>query len=139
MATFVRTLHIGLTVRDIDLSARWYQEVLGFRLVKRFDSSTEDVIDRVLLLHPDGGFVIGLYNHADCSGELLSPVRTGFDHVAFEVTDAASLSAWVTRLDEVHLEHSPVRDLGHSEFISFEDPDGIPHEPWHMRTPHHPA
>src|SRR5262245_46368020 len=60
---FSRALHMGLTVRDMDASAAWYQRVLGFRLVKRFDAADGVGIPRTLLLHPSSGFLVGLYNH----------------------------------------------------------------------------
>ena len=30
--------HLGLTVRDVDASAAWYEEVLGFRRVGEFQA-----------------------------------------------------------------------------------------------------
>lgn len=137
MASFRRALHIGLTVRDMDVSAAWYEQVLGFRLVKRFaEAPGEPGIPRTLLLHPDSGFLIGLYNHSGRSGDSFSPLRTGLDHLALEVGDAAQLAAWVDRLDALAVSHSPVRDLGHSRFISVEDPDGIQLEIWLTIVPH---
>jgi glyoxylase I family protein len=140
MPSLERALHAGLTVRDMDTSAEWYTRVLGFELVKRFTpSASEPGVDRVLILHPAGGFLLGLYNHPGRSGDRFDPLRTGLDHLAFEVTDQTELHRWLDKLDDLNVEHSPVRDLGHSRFVSLEDPDGIQLELWLTLQPHRPA
>jgi glyoxylase I family protein len=136
MASFGRALHVGLTVRDMEESARWYERVLGFRLVKRFGHPG---IPRVLLVHPASGFLVGLYNHPDRSGDRFNPTRTGLDHIAFEVADDAELNAWTADLDALGVAHSPIHDVGHSRFVSLEDPDGIQLELWLTLVPHDPA
>jgi catechol 2,3-dioxygenase-like lactoylglutathione lyase family enzyme len=135
MPSFTHTIHVGLTTRDRHVSAEWYQRVLGFRFVKEFDTG----IPRTLLMHPDSGFLVGLYNHPDASGDRFSPLRTGLDHFALAVADEDQLGAWLIELDRLRVEHSPVRDLGHSRFISLEDPDGIQIELWLTLIPHRPA
>jgi glyoxylase I family protein len=136
---FNRALHIGLTVRDMDASARWYQRALGFRLVKRFDAADGTGIPRTLLLHPRSGFLVGLYNHHGRSDDQFSPFRTGLDHLAFEVESQQTLDAWVDHLDSEGIDHSPIRDVGHSRFVSLEDPDGIQLEIWLTLIPHQEA
>jgi glyoxylase I family protein len=44
--------HLGLTVRDVDASAAWYQEVLGFRRDGEFESA--DGARRKVFLRHDG-------------------------------------------------------------------------------------
>ncbi len=140
MATFTRALHVGLTVRDMDTSAQWYQRVLGFALVKRFSRPpAEPGIERTLLLHEPSGFLVGLYNHDERSGDRFSPFRTGLDHLALEVADDHELDEWIDHLDREGVEHSPIRDLGHSRFVSIEDPDGIQIELWLTLVPHRAA
>jgi glyoxylase I family protein len=139
MPTFKRSLHMALTVRDMRASAEWYERVLGFQFVKEFEVAPgETGIPRILLMHPDSGFLIGLCNHAERTADRFSPLRTGLDHVAFEVADRDGLDAWAGHLDAMHVAHSPVRELGHSSFISLEDPDGIQLELWLTITPHTP-
>ena len=130
--SFRRALHLGLTVRDRQASAEWYERVLGFQFVKEFEVG----IPRILLLHPDSGFLVGLYNHPDASKDTFSPLRTGLDHFALEVGRRDQLDAWARHLDSLGVAHSPVRELGHSSFISVEDPDGIQIELWLTITPH---
>jgi len=135
VATFGRAHHIALTVRDMDLSAEWYQRVLGFRLVRKFDEG----IPRTVLQHPASGLHVGLYNHANRSGDSFSPLRTGLDHFALQVDEEAQLDEWVAELDGLGVAHSPIRDIGHARFVSFEDPDGIQIEFWLAVIPHRPA
>jgi catechol 2,3-dioxygenase-like lactoylglutathione lyase family enzyme len=56
MPSFRRVLHMGLTVRDRQVSAEWYERVLGFQFVKEFEVG----IPRILLLHPGSGFLVGV-------------------------------------------------------------------------------
>lgn len=139
MPEFVRALHVGLTVRDMYQSAAWYMRVLGFRFVREFKGPPEEPgSPRILLLHPDSGFLIGLVHHPARSGDAFSPFRTGLDHLALEVAREVDLEAWIAHFDALGVEHSPIRDLRHSSFVSFEDPDGIQFELWFTRVPHVP-
>jgi glyoxylase I family protein len=121
-------------------SAAWYQRVLGFRFVRRVEIPPGQLgIPRILLLHPDSGFILGIYDHPEKSGDRFVPTRTGLDHLAFEVADERALHEWMANLDQLGVGHSPVRDLGNSKFISLEDPDGIQIELWHTIVPNRPA
>ena len=114
--------------------------MLGFEFVKEFQVAPGDAgIPRILLLHQHSGFLLGLCDHPGRSGDAFDPRRTGLDHIAFEVADHAELTSWMTHLDELGVAHSPLRELGHSRFVSLEDPDGIQIELWLTITPHRPA
>jgi glyoxylase I family protein len=140
MPSFSRALHMALTVRDMRVSADWYQRVLGFEFVREFHIAPGDAgIPRILLLHQRSGFLLGLCDHLGRSGDAFDPRRTGLDHIAFEVADRAELTSWLTHLDGLGVAHSPVRELGHSCFVSLEDPDGVQIELWLTITPHRPA
>ena len=140
MPSFTRALHMALTVREMRVSAAWYERVFGFQFVNEFRVAPGEVgIPRILLLHQESGFLLGLCNHPDRTGDTFDPLRTGLDHVAFEVADRAALDAWIGHLDGLGVAHSPVRELGHSSFVSVEDPDGIQIEIWLTFRPHRPA
>jgi glyoxylase I family protein len=132
---------VGLTVRDLDRSAEWYERVLGFKFVRRLEAppDAEGIPPALLLLHPDSGFLVALCGHRDRSGDRFSPPRTGLDHIAFEISDEDQLAHWIAELDALGVEHSPIRDLGHSRFVSLEDPDGIQLELWVTITPPRPG
>jgi glyoxylase I family protein len=91
------------------------------------------------LLHQHNGFLLSLCNSAGRTGDAFDPLRTGLDHVAYEVADRAELDSWIARLDHLAVSHSPVRELGHSSFVSLQDPDGVQIELWLTITPHSPA
>ncbi len=112
--SFSRALHMALTVRDMRVSADWYERVLGFDFVKEFQVAPGDGgIPRILLLHQQSGFLLGLCDHPGRTGDASNPLRTGLDHIAFEVADRAELTSWRAHLDELGVGHSPVRELGH--------------------------
>lgn len=121
--------HIGLTVRDMDASAAWYQRVLGLHELRRYGAG-EAGSPRVLLLEPSSFLVVGLCQFEDGSSEAFDPRRTGLDHFAFKVADEAELDRWMAHLEEQGVPHSPVRVLDLGRFVSFEDPDGIQFELW---------
>lgn len=135
MPSFTHVQHVALAVRDREVSAEWYERVLGFRFVRRPDTG----IPRILLIEPNSQFVLSLCNHPDGSGDRFSPRRTGLDHLAFAVEDEHALTAWMAHLDELGVDHSPIRDLGNAKFVSFEDPDGIQLELWLIVVPHNPV
>jgi glyoxylase I family protein len=135
MPTITGASHIALTVRDNDVSAAWYQRVLGFRFVKRFDTG----IPRILLQHPESMFHVSLYNTDGRTGDRFSNLRTGLDHFALGVASDEELHSWIDHLDALDVDHSPVRDLGHARFVSLEDPDGVQIELWVTIVPFRPA
>ena len=77
--------------------------------------------------------MLGIHEPHERSNDLFSPQRTGLDHLAVTVAAREDLEAWAERLDVHGVAHSPVRDIGYAEFVSFEDPDGIAWEFWYAR------
>lgn len=107
MPAFSRAPHMALTVRDMRVSADWYERVLGFDFVKEFEVAAGDAgIGRILLLHQHSGFLLGLCSPTGRMGDSFDPLRTGLDHVAFEVADRAELDSWMARLDHLAVSHS---------------------------------
>lgn len=121
--------HVALTVRDMEASAQWYRRVLGWREIARFDA-TEAGSPRIILFDPGSGFALGLCQWAETLEDSFNPRRTGLDHLALRVAEAADLEAWTRHLDHLGVSHSPVRETPLGVFVSFEDPDGIQLELW---------
>ena len=121
--------HMGLTVRDMEASAEWYQRVFGWQVLGRLGAD-EAGTPRILLLDPQSFFVVGLCQPADGSADAFDYRRTGLDHFAFKVGDEDELHSWIAHLDDLGITHSPVRELDLGKFVSFEDPDGIQFELW---------
>ena len=122
--------HLGLTVRDANASAAWYQRVLGWQVLARREPP-EVGTPRLLLRDPNGPSFVSLCEPGDRSGDRFDYRRTGLDHLALEVPDEAELGRWAEHLDQLRVPHSPVREMGSgARFVSFEDPDGIQFELW---------
>jgi glyoxylase I family protein len=100
--------HIGLSVPDLDAGARFWTEVMGFRLVW-------DQPEIKLLVHPGSLLPIGLQDHGGAVTGAFDHTRPGLDHVALGVNGPDDLTAWAEHLDAVGVEHSGVQesDIGH--------------------------
>lgn len=128
---FTQAAHVALVVRDMDASVAFYEQVMGFEPAsERREGPPEARHPRRLLRHPGSGLVLGIHEPYDRSGDRFDPQRTGLDHIAVTVEDHAALEEWIAHLDQHGVEHSPVRDAGYAEFVSFTDPDGIAWEVW---------
>ena len=120
--------HVGLTVLDVEVSAEWYQRVLG--LQRQFEEPhhhSDQGGYAVVLGTPDMSLNIGLDHHPANSGEGFDPTRTGLDHVCFQVNNTDALAAWATHLDHHGVANSGVYPMEGTPFflLTFTDPDGI--------------
>ena len=119
--------HLGLTVRDTDASAAWYEDVLGFRRVGEFESP--DGARRRVFLRRDGLQArLGLTQHRGGAQEVFDETRVGLDHLAFAVADRAELDEWSTRLAAAAVVHSPIapaNSIPGAAVLVFRDPDYI--------------
>jgi glyoxylase I family protein len=122
--------HFSPTVRDVEASATWYQDVFDMtRVPVTFaHHDRESTGYAVLLVQPDSGVVIGLHHHTEGARDAFDERRTGLDHIGFGVPSRDSLDAWARRLDELGVAHSGVRDITDPMPFStlvFRDPDNI--------------
>ena len=121
--TFPMINHIALTVRDLEVSAPWYQALIG----------TDPLHDE----HTDGGFhhvvwrlsngtLISIHQHdRSAEGGHFSEFRVGLDHTGFRCANRAELEEWVKRLEELGVEHGGIVDENYGSGLSFRDADGI--------------
>lgn len=119
--------HINVSVTDLARSADWYASVLGMTRGWEID----DVQGRgrkVVMLHPTEPLRIALTQHQSNDGLAFSEFRTGFDHVAFTVSDRKALEAWQRRFDEMGVDHSPINEGATGWLITFRDPDNLQYE-----------
>jgi glyoxylase I family protein len=122
MADFPPLTHVALTVRDLSVSVPWYQAL--FDAAPVLDEDTDPDFHHTVYLV--GNTLVGLHQHAKpAPDERFSEFRVGLDHVAFGCADRAELESWASRLDELGVEHSEIKDRGYGSGVSFRDPDGI--------------
>jgi catechol 2,3-dioxygenase-like lactoylglutathione lyase family enzyme len=127
--------HLRLTVADVQRSAAFYTEVLGFQVAVNappppddpgHDAVADSLQDGIILMHE--GMFIGLRPVDEArAGDRFDPLRVGLDHLSFQVPTRADLDAAMGVLDERGVEHGPIRDLAPLglSFLAFFDPDGI--------------
>jgi glyoxylase I family protein len=111
--------HYALAVSDIDVSAAWYERVLGLARSTAV-CPEDDTPDGVLLSDPDSVVVVWLEGPGD---------RTGHSHSAFSVGSRAQLDAWAGWLDGLGIDHGGVVDVSGPEpyaYLVFRDPDDVP-------------
>lgn len=122
-----RIHHIGFTVRDVQASAAWYVDVLGFRRDGAFESP-DGARRKVFLRHHALPARLGLTQHRDGDREQFNETRVGLDHLAFAVADRAELDSWATRLTAAGVAHSavtPANSIPGAAVLVFRDPDNI--------------
>ena len=106
--TFRGVDHVSLTVTDLNVSAKFYTQVLGFTVVLDFGYG-------LACIHKTTGFTLSLIRHADGTGTRFTQRQTGLDHLGLTARNRAELLGWEQRLRELDVEFTPVRDseLGH--------------------------
>jgi catechol 2,3-dioxygenase-like lactoylglutathione lyase family enzyme len=119
---------MALTVRDAERSAAWYSELLGMQEVMRGD---DDTVSFRVLLHAESGWIMGVRQYREGSGDCSDELRTGLDHFAFGVSSRAELDDWARELDARGVAHEPVADTPIGSLLVFRDPDNIQLEFWH--------
>jgi len=109
--------HVTLTVTDLDVSQRFYCELLD--LVRLADFGTVRV-----LVHRASGFALSLARHG-AGGGRFDETRTGLDHLGFAAGSRAELEAREVQLRGMGAEFTPVRDMPFGWHLNLRDPDGI--------------
>ena len=120
--------HVRLTVTDIARSRQFYESVFGWPVLYALPQDADEQTRHAL------GFLYGgvIYNMG--AGLLgLRPVgadtfdenRVGLDHLAFAVPSKADLDSAASHLDDLGIDHEPVKDIGPIYILEFRDPDNI--------------
>ena len=125
---FVKVLHTGISVSDMERSLKWYKEVLGFdQLLK--DDYVPPLGARICFIRGCGGFEIELFQYdapKPIPEDRLKPnsdLQTiGTKHVAFQVSDMAGFKAKAVAYG-VDIAHE-VTMCGESVMF-IRDPDGV--------------
>lgn len=124
--------HVALTVRDVDASIGWYEQIFGLRYVT--DVPHEGGVGK-LLADSSGRVVFALHRHDSADGEAFTETRTGLDHVGLNVEKRADLDTWAKHLEDhgvvrcdvadKPLTQSPVVEAPYASVLVFRDPDNI--------------
>jgi catechol 2,3-dioxygenase-like lactoylglutathione lyase family enzyme len=118
MPGFAGIDHLSLTVTDLDVSERFYTDVLGFRVVMDFGYVRS-------LMHRPTGFFLSLIRHDEGTARPFSELHPGVDHIGLAAADREELLAWEDRFRDLGVEFTPVRDMAFGYHLNFRDPDGI--------------
>lgn len=124
--------HVRLTVTDIERSARFYDQVLGWpRVIDASDragqpgvaDSPGEFYGGVVYQAPQGT----LFGLRPVGAESFRSGVTGLDHLSFAVESRTDLVAAATAMDEAGIAHGEVTDLTDAglAILSFQDPDDI--------------
>jgi glyoxylase I family protein len=120
--------HVRLTVSDIERSRRFYESVFDWPVLlevpENADEATRDQLSFLFggVIYDLGGTLLGLRPVAT---DRFHEDRAGLDHIAFRLNNRAELDSAATHLDEIGVEHEPVKDIGPSYILEFRDPDNI--------------
>lgn len=119
--------HLGFTVSDVEASASWYTEVLGFERVGEYEAPTGER-RKIFLRHAGLRARLGLVQHRGSAERLFDETQIGLDHLSFKVNNRASLDGWADRLARSGVSFSPVADslsIVGAAVLVFRDPDNI--------------
>lgn len=117
--------HLDFTVTDGDRAAQWWEQVMGFKLLR---ADWEGPGFRGWTMAHPCGLVVTAVKHAAGDNSAFDERRVGLDHLAFSVSDVAALEAWASRLDALGVTHSGVQDVDGERggpLIVLRDPDNI--------------
>jgi glyoxylase I family protein len=120
--------HVRLTVTDIERSRQFYESVFGWPVLIEVPENADEATRNQLsflyggVVYDLGGTLLGLRPVAN---DRFDEDRAGLDHIAFRLGSKDELDSAAIHLDEVGVEHEPVRDIGPSYILEFRDPDNI--------------
>ena len=120
--------HLRLTVTDIERSRWFYESVFGWPVLLEVPEGADEAT-KARLAFLFGGVIYdmghGLIGLRPVSTDRFDENRTGLDHLAFKLDSRADLDAAAAHLDELGIEHGPVKDIGPAVIVEFRDPDNI--------------
>jgi glyoxylase I family protein len=120
--------HVRLTVTDIERSRRFYESVFGWPVLLEVPDNADEATRTQLgfllggVIYDLGGALIAL---RPAASDRFHEDRAGLDHIAFRTADKAELDSAADYLDELGIDHEPVKDIGPAYILEFRDPDNI--------------
>jgi glyoxylase I family protein len=128
--TFTSTsiAHVRLTVTDIERSRQFYESVFDWPVLLEVPENADEATRSALsflfggVIYDLGGTLLGL---RPVASDRFHEDRCGLDHIAFRTGSKADLDTAAAHLDELGIQHEPVKDIGPSYILEFRDPDNI--------------
>ena len=120
--------HVRLTVTDIERSRQFYESVFGWPVLlevpENADEATRNQFGFLFggVIYDLGGTLLGL---RPVASDRFHEDRCGLDHIAFRLGSLAELDSAAAHLDDIGVNHEPVKDIGPSYILEFRDPDNI--------------
>ena len=113
---------IKLPVSNLRASARWYHQVFGATPILEFADAEDGVVRGLAFDLPGMKDGLALREAPDHVAGV-----SGFNLAVWSVPAEADIDEWMTRLDELGVEHSPKIAATVGWMLIFNDPDGIEH------------
>ncbi|BBY25176.1 glyoxalase [Mycobacterium stomatepiae] len=117
-----------MTVTDIERSRQFYESVFDWPVLlevpENADEATRDQFSFLYggVVYDLGGTLLGL---RPVASDRFHEDRCGLDHIAFRLGSRDELDTAAAHLDEMGVEHEPIKDIGPSYILEFRDPDNI--------------
>jgi glyoxylase I family protein len=127
MSEIVGIHHLGLTVSDVQRSAQWYEEVLGFERIGELGGPDAER-QKIFLRHAGVSARLGLVQHRRSSKRPFDETECGLDHLAFAVSSRDDLEEWALRLERLGVPFSPIADslsIPGAAVLVLRDPDNV--------------
>jgi catechol 2,3-dioxygenase-like lactoylglutathione lyase family enzyme len=113
-----RIAQVKLPVTDLGRSVDWYRSLLDLRLWTEFVEDGE--VRGAGLIDEGGRFNVALRDRRYCAGQ---PDLSGFDVVAFMITDPAALDELMARCERLGIAYDGLRDTPAGPQLDIPDPD----------------
>jgi glyoxylase I family protein len=120
--------HIRLTVTDIGRSRKFYESVFGWPVALEVPADADEATRERMsflfggVLYNLGDLLVGLRPVAD---DRFDEDRVGLDHLCLRVSSRAKLDSAAAHLDDLGVDHEPIKEIGHGFILEFRDPDNI--------------
>jgi len=117
--------HIAIICSDIEVSKRFYTEILGLEIIREVYREERQSWKVDLALN--GNYVIELFSFPDSPQRVSRPEALGLRHIAFGVE---KLDSMARILESKGISSEPIRidEYTGKRFIFIEDPDRLPIE-----------
>jgi glyoxylase I family protein len=123
--------HVRITVSDIDVSRKFYDDVFGFDVAYEWDPNADEQTKEALsflfggVIYKFAGGLFGLRPVAP-GQDRFDEDRAGLDHLSFAVDTYDDLENAAATLDELGIRHEGIKSAGEGlNILEFRDPDNI--------------